>query len=318
MSTNAGPVYVPQGMQYTPPVNNYPQGMRYTPPPIQAPKPVQKQVGGWYNGVQYWPSGTGPSQSQPAPQQAPQQQSQQQDSYSAPPAPAPIDPIEQARKLQEFMIQQNQPAIQSLEASKTPLIDRYKSLIETIKGNQKVSEDRATLTTARELGRRGITGGGLYDQSITDALNPVTQQYTGLIKESQSGQETDLASIANQIASLQSGNAPSSIQSALEIDRLNRASQQFATDQAFKQQGFTEQQRQFGINQANAMKTGGSAGNEADIIAAIRRGGSGGTTGGVSAQEPRPTSNPGRASGVSPKGQWFWDYGSTSWIPIVN
>src|SRR3990167_3321587 len=83
-----------------------------------------------------------------------QQQTQQQYSYNQPSTPSipeynAIDPVEQARKLQEFMIQQNQPAIQTREAEKGSIAERYKSLIDLITGNKKVAQEKQTLATSR-------------------------------------------------------------------------------------------------------------------------------------------------------------------------
>src|SRR5690348_13896254 len=53
--------------------------------------------------------------------------------------------------------QQNiQPAVTALQATKQPLQDRYTALLDQIKNNQGIAENRQTVTTNNELGARGI------------------------------------------------------------------------------------------------------------------------------------------------------------------
>lgn len=87
-----------------------------------------------------------------------------------------------------------------LEGEKVTVQDRYKSLIDQIKGNQATAETRQTLTTNNELGKRGITSSsGLAQQEMTNALNPITQQYTGMLKDTGLSQEADLKDISSKI-----------------------------------------------------------------------------------------------------------------------
>lgn len=139
------------------------------------------------------------------------------------------------KKTIELQKQANQPAVDSLNASipeintqysgaiqraegqRKPLEDRYANLIGEIKGNQTSSENRQTVSTRNELGRRGLVGGGLYDQTLTDAVNPITQQYTGMLKDTGIAQEQGLASITDLIANLtgQQVNATRGVQNSI-------------------------------------------------------------------------------------------------------
>lgn len=88
-----------------------------------------------------------------------------------------------------------QPAVQSYQAQqpeiaknysqqRTTLSDKYDALLASIKGNQTSAENRQTVVTSNELGKRGISGDStLAGQEITNAVNPITQQYSGLMSE---------------------------------------------------------------------------------------------------------------------------------------
>ena len=88
-----------------------------------------------------------------------------------------------------------------LQAEQTPLASRYDNLINQIKGNQTTAENRQSVTTSNELGRRGILGDtGLGQQEMTNALNPITSEYTGMIQDTGYAKETALRDLANQIS----------------------------------------------------------------------------------------------------------------------
>lgn len=124
---------------------------------------------------------------------------------------AAIDAMKEANKPAVESLQASIPEVQSkyaqtrqqLTASQAPLEQRYKDLLDSIKGNQTVAENRQTLTTNNELGKRGITGSsGIAQQEITNAVNPITQQYTGLQKETGLAREDSIRALQDQIANL--------------------------------------------------------------------------------------------------------------------
>lgn len=134
---------------------------------------------------------------------------------------ASVDPAQTIRAAIDAMKEANKPAVESLQASipetqakyqqtrdqltasQAPLEQRYKDLLDSIKGNQQVAENRQTLTTNNELGKRGISGSsGIAQQEMTNALNPITQQYTGLQKETGLAREESIRGLQNQIANL--------------------------------------------------------------------------------------------------------------------
>jgi hypothetical protein len=185
-----------------------------------------------------------------------------------------VNPQDTIRAAIDAMKEANKPAVESLQASipetsakyagatqrlvgsKAPLEQRYQQILDSIKGNQQVAENRQTLTTNNELGKRGISGSsGVAQQEITNAVNPITQQYTGLQKETSlareeglrgiddqianmTSQETaDLRAIQNMIAQLSSGAGQSGLSAGMNLYSTNLQAQQ------------AEQQRQDNLKQ---------------------------------------------------------------------
>lgn len=90
-----------------------------------------------------------------------------------------------------------------LQSKEEPLKQRYQTLLESIKGNQQTAENRQTVATQNELGKRRISGSsGVAQQEMTNALNPITQQYATLTKDTSLSQENDLTALRDQIANL--------------------------------------------------------------------------------------------------------------------
>lgn len=135
------------------------------------------------------------------------------------------DLIEKAIKLNREAVK---PAISSYQASlpevankynsqRDTLSQKYDSLLASIKGNQTTAENRQTVATNNELGKRGILGSsGLAQQELVNAVNPITAQYTGLysdaalqkiadINATYTNQTAEERAIKNAIAALQSG-----------------------------------------------------------------------------------------------------------------
>jgi hypothetical protein len=98
-----------------------------------------------------------------------------------------------------------QPAVQAVQAQAAPLKQRYDDLIASLKGNQQTAENRQTVTTNAELAKRGISNtSGLAQQELTQALQPITSEYTGRIAETGNQGNIALADLASQVAQLQS------------------------------------------------------------------------------------------------------------------
>jgi hypothetical protein len=185
--------------------------------------------------------------------------------------------IDTAKQLLSFQQSANQPAIQSLQASipettakfatartslenqKVPLEARYKTLLDTIVGNQATDINQQNLTTSREFGRRGIpTTSGLFEQTIGEKTRPINQYYTGqattagISKEenltklndlvaSLTGQETEASrAITNAIAQLQAGDSSGAVTQALSLLAQNQNKDQATSEQAWKEKVYKE------------------------------------------------------------------------------
>jgi len=207
------------------------------------------------------------------------------------------DPIAMARQLNEFNVQQNQPAIQSLQqqipevqsaysqerarlqGQVTPLTERYRNLLDEIKNTYNQAVKTTQISESRELGRRGIVGGGLYDETIQEAVNPLVQQQATSLKDVTYAQEgaigdinaqiaqlvgaetSDLRSVSNAIAALQSGNASNAIQGALNLLQMQQSNQQFIQSQSQQAGQFeaslAEQKSEFAAEQSRLSSNAG-------------------------------------------------------------
>jgi len=148
------------------------------------------------------------------------------------------DTVQNAIRMNQEAIK---PVVSSLEAEKGPLEKRYQNLLSSIKGNQTTAENRQTLTTANELARRGISNeSGVYQQELTNAVNPVTQQYSSQYTDVGLQGDQALRALATQIAQLQSGAASTGITQGI-------GQQQFNTQQANLQ---AERDRQYKMDEA--------------------------------------------------------------------
>lgn len=146
------------------------------------------------------------------------------------------DIFEQAKKLVQFQTEQNRPVITSLEAQRQPLIDRYAALLDEIKNQQGRAEQRESTTTAREFGRRGIPlSSGLYDVTLGERLAPISREFTNLYQQTAAGRESDLLTLARQIAELQAGQPQTAFQQALGLGGFQQQAQSLAAQIASQQ-----------------------------------------------------------------------------------
>lgn len=146
-----------------------------------------------------------------------------------------------------------------LQAEQQPLQQRYDSLIQSIKGNQQTAENRQTVTTSNELGRRGILGSsGLAQQEITNAVNPITQQYTGMIQQTGLEGNQALRELANQIANTYTGETESTRAIRNAIAQLQSGAAQTGVAQGYQQQAQQiaqqQAQQQLAAQQAQAQR----------------------------------------------------------------
>jgi hypothetical protein len=225
-----------------------------------------KQSGGWYANKdtgsvdQWWAGG------------APQQQNQTQQSSSGQSSNSFSNPVNFAQTTQDAlsMLQKNnQPVIdslnkygdqlkqsyatqkQGLQSQISPLTDRYNALLSQIKGNQTTSENRQLVTTRGEIAKRGIPlTSTIADQEITNAVNPITQQYTDLSKQTVASQNQDIAGINAAIANLAPQEQAALGQVATQIAQVNGGNTKDAISTALSlmQNAQTQQQQNFTNN----------------------------------------------------------------------
>lgn len=124
---------------------------------------------------------------------------------------------ESIKRMQEA----NKPIIQNLEStipevqakytqtreqlqSKQPALEeRYKTLLDSIKGQGEQDINSQTRITNNELGKRGLVGSStLAQQEIQNAVSHLRQKYTGLEKETSLSREEAIKSLQEQIANL--------------------------------------------------------------------------------------------------------------------
>jgi len=90
-----------------------------------------------------------------------------------------------------------------LEGTKQTVKDRYTNLINQIKGNQAQAETGQRTITSEEMARRGIPlESGLVQQTIQNAIAPITSEYTNKLTEANTLQGEELSGIDQLIANL--------------------------------------------------------------------------------------------------------------------
>lgn len=225
------------------------------------------------------------------------------------------DAINMMKKANEPLVasyKEQIPEIQTkFSKQRESIKSRYDNLIASIKGNQTTAETRQTTTTNNELGRRGITmSSGVAQQEMTNALNPITQQYTGMVKEATQAQgdeqqasmdaETEgIRAINNLIAQLEAGATQSGIstglnlfgmdQQAAESQRARDLQAKLAeADNAFREKQFAESVRQFNTQEARMNKGSGGSGDITELFKTLGIG-----------NTPAPTPQPMRSQGIN-------------------
>lgn len=196
--------------------------------------------------------------------------------YASVGGPPIIDPIEQARKFQQFQIEANQPIVQSLqgqipttqaayaqkgqalESQKGNLEQRYQSVLQSLSASENKETQSAQLASAREFGKRGVPlSSGAYDQYLAGQVNPVSEYYAAqkagqganfadlqsqlgnLIAQNPIQQQQAIDQINQAIAQLKAGNPGESVQSALQQVQLMQQAQQAAAANALRERELT-------------------------------------------------------------------------------
>lgn len=159
-------------------------------------------------------------------------------------APAP-DPIEQAKKIRAFNIESNQPAIQSLEASKSPLQSKYNDLITELTRREGVEVGQTNTALSREYGKRGIPlSSGAFEQDLAEKQRPTSEFYAGQRGQATTASQQGISEIDKLIGQLQSGDPQSSISAALQLQNLYQSGRQNDIQNALAARGLDIQQQQ--------------------------------------------------------------------------
>lgn len=116
---------------------------------------------------------------------------------------------------------------QVFDTAKSALQQRYDSLIASLKGQQATETERQTVTTSNELGKRGILpSSGVAGQEMTNALNPITRGYSGLMSNAASELQTNLSNLALQQYNSQQTAAQNAAQNAIAQGQLANQTKQ--------------------------------------------------------------------------------------------
>jgi hypothetical protein len=159
--------------------------------------------------------------------------------------------VDMANQLRQSQISASQPAISSLQASIPEiqsqynqtgsylqgqvgnLQSRYDALLKSLTNQQTQETTRTANTMSQQLGARGISSqGSLYGQTMNNALNPINENYASQFTNAQLNNESNVASLMNQIAGNTSSsvaaqravqNAIANLQSGGSIDAVTQA-----------------------------------------------------------------------------------------------
>lgn len=139
-----------------------------------------------------------------------------------------------------------QPAVQKMESGISNTQTRFQELIDSIKQSGKVAENRQTVATSAELGRRGVLPtSGLGQQQLTDSLAPVTAQFAQ--QAAQTGVQGVSAenALLSQVSQLLAQGAQSGISTGLTISGQQEQARQYDLNNKLQQAQQLLQQRQF-------------------------------------------------------------------------
>ena len=144
--------------------------------------------------------------------------------------------LDSARQFRDFTIESNQPAIQGLEASKTPLNARYDALISQLTARETKESGAQSLALTREYGKRGILpSSGMFEQDLMGKTQDISQFYGATRQEVEADRGMQTAELDKLIGGLKSGNPENSISSAMSLLSLNESQRQFALSQLMQQ-----------------------------------------------------------------------------------
>ncbi len=191
------------------------------------------------------------------------------------------------------------------EGEKTGLQQRYDQLLGDLGNREQYDIGRENTTTSREFGRRGIPlSSGVFDQTLDERIQPITQNYTSqrtgafntmeegmrnianLMNKYTTDEQADLANVNAKIAELMAGQSTQAIEAAqarykTELDNYNeqkriQIAQSTANSGGGGGGGNSAAQKTFNTQFNNLLKGSNPAAIEAAIYNFLRQGGQGG------------------------------------------
>lgn len=146
------------------------------------------------------------------------------------------DPMALVRQAQQFQVEQNQPAIQTLQGQQGNLKDQYSKLLESVIGQGSVAMNTATSGENAFLASRGLlSNAGIGNNQLSQAQQGVMAQNQSAAANVGMGSAQDINQLAGQIAGLQAGNVPNALNfgggvygAGLQIPLIQAQAQQVA------------------------------------------------------------------------------------------
>jgi hypothetical protein len=146
-----------------------------------------------------------------------------------------------AEKIRQYNIESAQPAIQTLTTGKTDLKSRYDELLASIRARGEQEVKHADITSAQELGRRGISTSSTFAGEFQQGKRLDVQSAIDLASAQTAAQAAEKdAAINNAIASLQAGAGPEGLAAALNILQNAQQQQQFEASQALSRESLAQ------------------------------------------------------------------------------
>lgn len=128
--------------------------------------------------------------------------------------------FDMANSILSFQQKANQPVVDALKSEGTGIDKRYEDLLAKIKGDQTQAVNKQTIATNTELGNRGIgADSGLYQQTLTNALQPVNQQYQDQYNSGVDSQTQARNDLAVRIAQASTGDPTGALNTAISLSQ---------------------------------------------------------------------------------------------------
>ena len=134
----------------------------------------------------------------------------------------------QAQSAQNQLNTSRDQAVSTLQSGQQTLKDRYKSVIDSIKGRETNALQQSDIASAREFAKRGIsTQSGAYDQFVQGQRLPISTAFAEQEANAGLGEAGAQNNILSAIANLQSQTGFKAADIAMALAQLSQNQQQF-------------------------------------------------------------------------------------------